>query len=80
MDPETNAKVQHLKTWNPATDAPGFGDTDEEEETEEEKKREITLKTNEETRQRKNEEEEPKRKKVSRQSAELRPPARGGVR
>ena len=77
VDPETKAKVQHLKTWNPATDAPGFGDTDEEEESEEEQKQEVTLKTNAETKQRKNEEEDSARKKVPRQGAELRPPAKG---
>jgi hypothetical protein len=39
VDTDTKAKVQHLRSWNPAKDAPGFGDTDEEEESEDEKGR-----------------------------------------
>ena len=58
------AKVQHLKTWNPVTDAPGFGDTDEEEEEkEEDNKQGVTLKAHDETRRQENDEEDPTRKK-----------------
>jgi hypothetical protein len=59
VDPETMAKVQHLKIWNPVTDAPGFGDTDEEEEKEEDNQRGIILKANDETRRQEDDEEDP---------------------
>jgi hypothetical protein len=74
VDEETKTKIQQLRTWNPAEDAPGFGDTSEEEdsEEEEERRREVTLRSNEETRQRKHVEEEAGRRKVPRQSAETR--------
>ena len=74
MDTDTKAKTQHLRSWNPAEDAPGFGDTEEEEESEDEKRKEVTLRTNEESRLRKHDEEDSGRKKVPRPSAETRPP------
>ena len=71
------AKVQHLKNWNPVTDAPGFGDTDEEEEKEEDNKQGLTLKANGETRRQEDDEEDPKRKKSQGKGGDPEPPARG---
>jgi hypothetical protein len=74
VDTATKIKIQSLLSWNPAEDAPGFGETSEEEESEEEqRRREVSLRANEETRRRKQSNSaETRRRKTSRQEAETR--------
>jgi hypothetical protein len=74
VDTATKTKIQSLLSWNPAEDAPGFGETSEEEESEEDqRRREVSLRANEETRLRKQSNSaETRRRKTSRQEAETR--------